>query len=120
MIFGSVNGHFGLGKLCMADFALDFNFGAFSEMVAHLADLYFELTVLAGNFDLGYNFAGNSGRVVFDILTSAARTVVIFLHCVLHTLKAVYFGTTGAFDCLFGEFEAEGAGEVLFKIHPRI
>lgn len=55
-------------------------------MVAHLAELYFELAILAGNFDFGDNFAGNSGRVVFDILASAARTVVVFMHCVFHTL----------------------------------
>lgn len=89
-------------------------------MIVHLTELYFELAVLAGNFYLRDNFAGNSGRVVFDILTSAARTVIVFLHCVFHALKTVYFGAAGTLDCLFGKFEAKGAGEILFKFHLRI
>jgi hypothetical protein len=50
-------------------------------------------------------------------LASAARTLSKSLEGLLNALLAVDLCAAGAFDCLLGELEAQGAREVVLKIH---
>ena len=113
---GGVFGEVGLQHLCVAESAVDFEFGAGVEVCGHHGVLDVGLAVFAGHFYFGDDFAGDAGGVQGDVFATAAGALSKFFDGLLDAFVAVYFGTAGTFNCVFGEFEAEGAGEIEFHV----
>lgn len=90
---------FSLWEGIIADPAVNHDIWAFGQMGVHFTVLHLLLAVLAGHFDLRYEFPCYIGGLAGDICAPTAWAMPVLGNYVVEALRAEDFGAAAADDC---------------------